>query len=225
MRARSAPRSSASAQYTASEFGSLKGPRRAKTGFIFSPRGKRVSSFAFRFFPLSLFHLFNRSNFGVFSRAILGGLLLCGAFGAPSLVFGETESYEVFAKEVIDGDTTRLSDGTLVRYLGIDSPERRRRAGERWIYDPQPFAEEAAALNRELVEGKKIRLEVESRERSDRFGRVLAYVFVGEVFVNEKILEKGLAKRYRPSPQSKYFFSFKRAEEAAMEGRRGVWSQ
>src|SRR3989338_6501573 len=171
MRARSAPRSSASAQYTASEFGSLKVPRRAKTGFIFSPRGKRVSSFAFRFFPLSLFHLFNRSNFGIFS------------------------------------------------------PERRRRAGERWIYDPQPFAEEATALNRELVEGKKIRLEVESRERSDRFGRVLAYVFVGEVFVNEKILEKGLAKRYRPSPQSKYFFSFKRAEEAAMEGRRGVWSQ
>jgi len=38
---------------------------------------------------------------------------------------------------------SRLDDGRLVRYLGIDAPELRKKVGGSWVYDPQPFAEEA----------------------------------------------------------------------------------
>ncbi len=125
---------------------------------------------------------------------------------------------------VIDGDTVRLANGTLVRYLGVNAPEIRRKVKRKWVYDPKPFSEEATSYNRKLVEGKKVRIEFDPEERDDRYGRLLAYVFVGPVFANEKMIENGLAKLYVIPPHIKYRARLRDAEQKAKAHRLGIWS-
>lgn len=125
-------------------------------------------------------------------------------------------------RRVIDGDTIQLTDGRLVRYLGIDAPERRRREGDRWVLNPQPFGEAAAEANRRLVEGKRIHLEYDMRTR-DRFGRLLAYVSVGQAMVNEELLKAGYARRLVIPPEEKYADRLRAAEDEARRERRGLW--
>lgn len=126
-------------------------------------------------------------------------------------------------KRIIDGDTIELENGEVVRYIGIDTPETRRREGQEWIYDPQPFAEESAQFNRELVEGKRIRLEYDVVRR-DRFNRILAYVYVGDLFVNAEMLKQGYAMLYTRPPNVKYIDLLVRLQRQARESNRGLWA-
>lgn len=152
-------------------------------------------------------------------------------------------------RRVIDGDTVQLSDGRFVRYLGVDTPELRRRVrpsgpdarpsqtgaggagGEQgtgtgedggWVWDPEPFGEEAAAFNRELVEGRQVQLEFDVRTR-DRFGRLLAYVYVDGVMVNAQLLRAGLAEPRLLAPNVKYAASLLKAAADAQASLRGLW--
>ena len=123
---------------------------------------------------------------------------------------------------MIDGDTIELSDGRLVRYIGIDAPEARRRVGGQWIADPEPLAQEATAFNRRQVEGRRVRLEYDAQTH-DRFGRLLAYVYVGETMVNAALLEAGFAQPLTIPPDVRYAERFRAlAAQARAEGR-GVW--
>lgn len=128
----------------------------------------------------------------------------------------------VRVKSIIDGDTIVLSNNQYVRYIGIDTPELRRRIGETWIYEPMPFAEESKEFNRDLVEGKAVRLEFDV-EKKDKYNRLLAYCFVGETFVNAKLLEEGLALLYTRVPNVKYADLFVRLQKAARENKKGIW--
>lgn len=136
-----------------------------------------------------------------------------------------TQAFEVKVVEVVDGDTIRLASGDRVRYLGIDTPEARIRVNGQWVDRPQPYAEAATAYNRALVEGKTVRMELDPSEFTDRYGRLLAYVFVGDLFVNEKMLERGLAKVYFIGPHRQYRDLFEKAAEEARRHRRGIWSK
>src|SRR5687767_10119123 len=72
---------------------------------------------------------------------------------------------------VVDGDTIRARVAGVeerVRYIGIDTPER----------DQRCFVE-ATRLNERLLRRGPLRLEFD-RERRDRFGRLLAYVYAGD---------------------------------------------
>jgi micrococcal nuclease len=128
---------------------------------------------------------------------------------------------------VIDGDTIELSDGRLVRYLGMDTPEVRHRIGGRWVDDPEPFGRAATDANRTLVAGRQVRLEYDV-QRTDRFGRLLAYVYVtlpdgAEVMVNERLVAEGMAQPLTIPPNVKYAERFRaRAAEARRE-KRGLW--
>lgn len=126
-------------------------------------------------------------------------------------------------RRVIDGDTIELADGRLVRYLGIDAPELRRRKGGRWVRAPEPFSEAAMAANQRLVEGRRVRLEFDATTQ-DRFGRLLAYVYAGEVMVNAKLLQEGLARPLVIPPNEKYADSFLALAEEARRARRGLWA-
>jgi endonuclease YncB( thermonuclease family) len=78
---------------------------------------------------------------------------------------------------IVDGDTiqVRIADRLeKVRYIGMNTPEiHHPRKGE------EPWGREASEVNRELVAGKQVRLELDVQER-DRYGRLLAYVWVGD---------------------------------------------
>lgn len=129
---------------------------------------------------------------------------------------------EAQVRHVIDGDTIELTDGRLVRYIGIDAPEVRRRDGEHWVVDPEPYAREAAEANRQLVEGKTVRLEYDV-ERFDRYGRLLAYIYVGDQMVNATLLEQGYAQLLTIPPDVKYVERFRQLVAEARTAQRGVW--
>ena len=52
----------------------------------------------------------------------------------------------------------------------------------------EPFSSDATEFNKELLEGRKIRLEFDE-EKYDRYGRLLAYVYADDIFVNEEIVK------------------------------------
>ena len=131
-------------------------------------------------------------------------------------------------RRVIDGDTVELDDSRLVRYIGIDAPELRRRIGGRWVMDPEPFAQAATDANVRLVGGRRVRMAYDVQTH-DRFGRLLAYVYVpgggppDEVMVNEELIRQGFAQLLTIPPDVKHAERFRALAEEARAARRGLW--
>ena len=124
---------------------------------------------------------------------------------------------EVPVVRVVDGDTIRVRlDGreAAVRYIGIATPEVGSRA--------EPVGREATARNRELVEGKRVRLEKDVSE-TDRFGRLLRYVWLGDRMVNAVLVEEGYANAVSHPPDVKYQDLLRERQRAAREAKRGLW--
>ena len=130
---------------------------------------------------------------------------------------------ETFVSRVVDGDTIELLDGRLVRYIGIDAPEIRRKIAGHWVMDPQPMGLEAATFNRKLVEHQRVRLEYDVQTH-DRYGRLLAYVYVGDVMVNAELLRSGFAHLLTIPPDVKYAERFREVAASAHAAHRGVWT-
>jgi micrococcal nuclease len=120
---------------------------------------------------------------------------------------------------VTDGDTIDVAiDGEVehVRYIGIDTPESNPD-------QPQEcFGKEASEANRELVEGETVELEF-GPELRDRYGRLLAYVRVGGLFVNAELVEQGFARSLTIAPNDARAPLFRRLEEAAGRAGIGLW--
>ena len=132
-------------------------------------------------------------------------------------------------RRVVDGDTVELQDGRLLRYIGIDTPEVRRRVGDRWVVDPEPYGKAATEVNRRWVEGKGVRLEYDVQTH-DRFGRLLAYVYVAEksgteMMVNAELLRQGFAQPLTIPPNVRYAERFRTLAAEARDARRGLWSE
>ena len=122
---------------------------------------------------------------------------------------------EALIVRVIDGDTVEIEDGERVRYIGIDTPES--------TTQHECFGDEATARNRDLVEGRVVVLETDVSNR-DRFGRLLRYVYVDGVMVNELLVLEGFANASRFPPDVKYQARFLDAQTAAREAEAGLWS-
>jgi micrococcal nuclease len=150
-------------------------------------------------------------------------MLLLAALLPPLAGPARGQQDTVRVVRVVDGDTVALASGGLLRYIGIDAPEERRRVAGRWVPDPEPFARAATEANRRLVAGREVRLRYD-RERTDRYGRVLAYVYVGDVFVNEKLVLDGLARARAYPPNLRHQAARRRAEAEARAAGRGLWS-
>ena len=127
-----------------------------------------------------------------------------------------TDTYLV--TRVIDGDTIEIEGGKRVRYSGIDTPE---------IVDPrkpvQCFGIEASNENKKLVLGKRVKLEKDISE-TDKYGRLLRYVYVDDIFVNDYLVRNGYAYVVTFPPDVKYQQQFLEAQKEARENKRGLWS-
>jgi len=130
---------------------------------------------------------------------------------------------EGVVQRVIDGDTIELNNGKRVRYIGVDTPELRRRINGQWTYRPQRLAEEAREFNQRLVDGKRVRLEYD-QERMDRYQRELAYIYVGDLFVNAELIRSGYARAVLHPPNLKYSTLFLRLQKEAKNQQKGVWA-
>jgi len=119
---------------------------------------------------------------------------------------------------VNDGDTIVLMSGQRVRYIGINAPEIDHKDQK-----AQPYGYRARAFNQDLIRSGKIRLEYDI-ERFDRYGRVLAYVFLEDgTFLNARLLQAGLAFCLYRKPNVKYHNILLKAQQDAMELKRGLW--
>ena len=118
--------------------------------------------------------------------------------------------------QVIDGDTIIIDGDYRVRYIGIDAPE---------IYpETEAFGIEAWQANRRLVEGKEVRLETDVSE-TDKYGRLLRYVYVGDVLVNAELVKQGLARAKAYPPDTKYQDHLEEMEAEARGAGRGMWGR
>ncbi len=127
--------------------------------------------------------------------------------------------YPYLCTSVVDGDTIVVKSLGSVRLIGIDTPEMNYELGV-----PQPFALEAREFCERFVLRKTVLLEFDEVKR-DRYGRALAYVFVGDTFVNAELIRAGLATAYHFRPNDRYKGEFKQLERDAKRKRRGLWSE
>ena len=129
------------------------------------------------------------------------------------------QTERVVVRKVIDGDTIELQDGRKVRYIEVNTPETVHPNKK-----VECFGKEASNFNKKLVEGKEVELEKDVSE-ADRYGRLLRYVYVNGLFVNEYLVKEGYANISTFPPDVKYKDLFINAEGQAREGNKGLWSR
>jgi len=134
-------------------------------------------------------------------------LLLCGCQSPPATAR---------VTQVIDGDTITIEGGYKVRYIGIDTPEVYPRL--------EVYGMEAWQANRKLVEGKRVRLERDVSD-TDKYGRLLRYVYVDNVLVSGELVRQGLARAKAYPPDTKYQDYLEEMEAEARKAGRGMWAK
>ncbi len=124
--------------------------------------------------------------------------------------------------EIIDGDTLRMKlDGKVckLRLIGVNSPELSHPTrGE------EPFAAAARDYTRQKLAGQTVFLEFDV-EKTDQYGRLLAYVWQGEEMFNATLLRDGYAQMATFPPNVKYMDFFRSAQRNAIEAGRGLWAE
>ncbi|MFT9486036.1 MAG: stalk domain-containing protein [Tepidibacillus sp.] len=131
----------------------------------------------------------------------------------------ETKLYKV--TEVVDGDTIKViynGKEESVRMIGIDTPETKHPTK-----GVQPYGPEASAYTKERLKGKEVRLEFDVQER-DMYGRLLAYVWIGNEMFNATIVKEGYAQVSTFPPNVKYVDNFVKLQAEARANKKGLWS-
>jgi micrococcal nuclease len=152
-----------------------------------------------------------RRKIGYLGGIFLIFLLLCAITGCiqhPGTISTEDT---VSSIEIIDGDIFRLTNGDMVRLIGIDAPE---------------LSQPGGVLSREylahLLLGKPITLERGSEDR-DNYNRLLRFVYIGNLCINEEMIRQGYAEaRYlSENPIREYYVQL---EIQAETTKAGLWS-
>ena len=174
----------------------------------------------------------------IFSFILLSGLLTActsidtrtsenshsNSDGQITASLGNPKLKEATVVKNVDGDTLVINlNGReeKVRMLCIDTPETHHpRLGV------QPFGPEAAKFTEEtLYVGRKIQVETGIGDGRDKYGRLLAYIYVDGKMFNETLLEKGLARvAYIYPPNTKYVDQFYAVQKQAQDQGIGIWS-
>jgi micrococcal nuclease len=148
-------------------------------------------------------------------------LLLALLLVLLSVAGASAEGFEGRVVRIVDGDTIHVRVGTRVervRYIGVNTPEvHHPRKGE------EPGGREAAAVNRALVAAREVRLETDVQTR-DRYGRLLAYVWVGETMINAELVRRGYAQVMTIPPNVRHQRLFLGLQREARDAGRGLWA-
>lgn len=118
-------------------------------------------------------------------------------------------------ERIVDGDTIVLTNGSIVRYVGVTCPE-----------DNEPFDKESTEANRKLVEGKEVKLEYDNY-KGDKFGRILAYLIIDGKNVSIEMAKLGMAQVvvYQHKRPFIYQEQLLKVQEEAKQKKLGIWSQ
>jgi endonuclease YncB( thermonuclease family) len=125
---------------------------------------------------------------------------------------GNTSGDTATVTRVIDGDTidVNLNGQTVrVRYVGVNTPESN-----------EVCYNEATQANSIFVNGKTVRL-VKDVSDTDQFGRLLRYIYVGDLNVNAAMVEQGYAEAVSYPPDTAQYNNFLNLERGARSANRG----
>lgn len=154
---------------------------------------------------------------------LIGGWLVAEIGQQPESGIGSSDEATASVEQVVDGDTARvLLDGRSesVRYIGIDTPEMNYEEGQ-----PDCFASQATDRNEELLgRDDQVRL-VFDKEKRDRYGRLLAYVYSGPTLLQEELLKGGYATTLEVPPNTSMADRFSKLEDEARDAGRGGWGE
>ncbi|PGK52246.1 nuclease [Priestia megaterium] len=134
----------------------------------------------------------------------------------------EFPRFDAKVVKVSDGDTVTISFNgkeERVRMLLVDSPESVHPSKP-----VQPYGVEASDFTKKSLTGKDVEVELGNPER-DKYGRLLAYLYVDGKMYNETLLEKGLARvAYVYAPNTRYVDEFRAIQDKARKKEIGIWS-
>jgi micrococcal nuclease len=152
--------------------------------------------------------------------ALLVALCVVASAWAGGAWAGAGNALDGIVVKVVDGDTIHVRIGERVekvRYIGVNAPE---------VHHPtrgeEPGGREAWDVNRQLVVGQRVRLELDVGAR-DRYRRLLAYVWVGDVMINAELVRRGYAQVMTVPPNVRYQRLFLDLQRDAREAGRGLW--
>lgn len=164
-----------------------------------------------------------------------GGHLVELTEQAPATFASEPGGYEdAVVVRVVDGDTivveiegrvdgpgageAPLGSEQRVRLIGIDTPESVRPGTP-----VECFGREASDAAKALLEGETVRL-IKDVEETDRYDRLLRYVYLGEEMANARLVTNGYATAYTYPPNIRWSELFVQLQREARENDRGLWS-
>jgi micrococcal nuclease len=153
------------------------------------------------------------------SVVLLGACLpACSRHPAPGVL---PSGPLVRVTKVTDGDTihvTYLGHDERVRLIGIDAPEVPWYGGAE-----ECFGVRAGLYARERLTGRSVRLVFDANQR-DRYGRLLAYVYLGQELFNLTLVQLGYATADPVPPDTRMAPVFASAQSQARAAGRGLWS-
>ena len=136
----------------------------------------------------------------------------------------------IYAKEIVkysgcvDGDTIKVkikNEEKVVRLLAIDTPESVKPNTK-----VEYYGKEASEYTcKQIKNAKKISLEYDDNsDKEDKYGRILAWVFVDDKLLQEKLVEEGYAKVAYLYNDYKYTDVLMEKQELASAKGIGIWN-
>lgn len=140
----------------------------------------------------------------------------------PSTLGTSDNTQQYLVERIVDGDTLKLSsdgESLTIRLIGIDAPETKHPTKQ-----VECFGKEATAFLTQLLTDQYVSIEFDpSQGETDRYGRLLLYIWLEDRLINEEMIINGYASEYTYSSVYKYQQRFKSAEKSAREKRLGLW--
>ncbi|MCB9809140.1 thermonuclease family protein [Candidatus Nomurabacteria bacterium] len=157
---------------------------------------------------------------------VLLALLIVFAFQKKSPAFPDVVDPDIYKfTEVIDGDTLAAwregEERILIRMIGINAPE----TGEGFRQE-ECFGKESTEHLKELIDtASTVRVTTDpTQDTYDRYDRLLAYIWIDEININEQMIRDGYAYEYTYSNPYQYQQDFRSAQKTAQHENLGLWT-
>jgi len=149
-------------------------------------------------------------------------VLICLSLYMPVAVYAaEYTTQKCSVVRVVDGDTIIVKyngENTRTRLIGVDTPESVNPDASRNCKEGKI----ASKYTKKRLTGKTVKI-VPGKDPTDKYGRMLAYVYIGKEFYNYKLLKIGYARMMTIAPNTQYVSMFKKAQSYAKKHNRGFW--